>query len=71
MAIPYDKQGNAMTARILQPEQEYDFGGEVSYVMEIPYKKGGKSYQMGGDFLPKTTPLTNKCPRPSNSPQSR
>jgi len=56
MAIPYDKDGNPMPARIMQPEQEYDFGGEVSYVMEIPYKKGGKTYQMGGDFMVQNTP---------------
>lgn len=53
MAIPYDKKGNAMPARVLQPEQEYDFGGEVSYIMEIPYKK---NYQMGGDFSVENSP---------------
>lgn len=50
MAIPYDKGGNAMPAKLMMPEQEYDFGGEVSYVMEIPYKKGGVEYAQTGLF---------------------
>src|SRR5690606_33716314 len=45
MAIPYDKQGNPLPMRIMQPDQDYDFGEEVSYVMEFPYKT---SMQPGG-----------------------
>ena len=45
MAIPYDKQGNPLPMRIMQPDQDYDFGEEVSYVMEFPYKV---SMQPGG-----------------------
>ena len=52
MAIPYDKDGNPMPAKLMQPEEEYNFGGEVSYVMEIPYKKGGEYYAQAGGYQP-------------------
>lgn len=52
MAIPYDKDGNPMPAKLMQPEEEYNFGGEVSYVMEIPYKKGGGYYAQAGGYQP-------------------
>lgn len=60
MAIPYNLKGEPMPMQILYPGEEYDFGTDVSYVMEMPYNKQ-INFQMGGQFPTVSLPYNNSA----------